>query len=405
MSRIDIAVPANTAPSATAAPSKGAQTERDTKLDDVFQKLIKKLNGELAKGKNDKDAPITEEPKVEAKKPVKPNGPKASVRDDLVAGKTTPDREEPVTENVEPGIHVEADARTKLPTLPELLQSLPVNAKAEKSAVAADLHPRQAAPVATNARKAGADAKDGGVPDKADGPGRNPFTALTSILARENIGTDADPVVPEPPAKSPKFTLVTRETHFEPVVRTPPVQQVADIIVANIATAAAAAEDAGEVVTTGSPASPELESLSLRTPSDGPLKILHIKLEPYELGEVSVKMRLVGGSLEVRLEASRAETADLLMRDKDMLHKLLRASGYSPDVVTIQAVGESSSSQSTSNQTGQNGASAQNPSPFQGGENSDGRRQGDETAPVHDQLPSSENAYDDAPAADGNLYL
>ncbi|MGY2047718.1 flagellar hook-length control protein FliK [Methylobacterium sp. JK268] len=69
----------------------------------------------------------------------------------------------------------------------------------------------------------------------------------------------------------------------------------------------------------------------------GPLRILTLQLKPAELGSVVVTMRLRDGQLEMNLKTSRAESADLLRKDADVLTGLLREAGYRPDALTIQS--------------------------------------------------------------------
>lgn len=82
--------------------------------------------------------------------------------------------------------------------------------------------------------------------------------------------------------------------------------------------------------------------------SDGVVRVLNIQLHPVELGLVTVKMRLAGDKLEMELIASSDETAKLLKSDSDKLSSLLRASGYRPDIITIQSNGSEITQQDNS---------------------------------------------------------
>lgn len=73
------------------------------------------------------------------------------------------------------------------------------------------------------------------------------------------------------------------------------------------------------------------------SPQGSVLKILHIKLEPENLGTVTVRLSLKDDALQMQLEASRPETADLLSRDRDALSNLMRSAGYSIDATTVAA--------------------------------------------------------------------
>jgi chemotaxis protein MotD len=67
------------------------------------------------------------------------------------------------------------------------------------------------------------------------------------------------------------------------------------------------------------------------------LRVLEIRLEPAELGTVSVRMSLRGSALEVHVAADRADTARLVQQDRDVLADRLQAAGYSLDTLVIQA--------------------------------------------------------------------
>ena len=69
-----------------------------------------------------------------------------------------------------------------------------------------------------------------------------------------------------------------------------------------------------------------------------PTKILHIQLSPVELGSIVVKLRISQGGMEIRLEASRAETAQLLANDREALREIVRASGHALDQVSVETV-------------------------------------------------------------------
>jgi len=70
---------------------------------------------------------------------------------------------------------------------------------------------------------------------------------------------------------------------------------------------------------------------------DGPVKVLHIELEPADLGKVTVRLSLKDNVLDVHLEASHRETADAIVKDRALLSNALRAAGYAVDAITAQA--------------------------------------------------------------------
>lgn len=70
--------------------------------------------------------------------------------------------------------------------------------------------------------------------------------------------------------------------------------------------------------------------------SESAVRLLNIQLHPADLGLITVKMRLSGDSLEMQIQVSSEETAQLLRNDAEKLSGLLKGSGYRPDMVTIQ---------------------------------------------------------------------
>lgn len=231
-----------------------------------------------------------------------------------------------------------------------------------------------------------------GTPEAARAEMKDPFAVLSSMLKGDKpveAGEDSADLV------APKMTVITRETHFAPVARLTPVQQVA--------TAVGTELTAGEAPppTTSAPAEAPTRHTS------GPLRVLHVKLEPEQLGTVVVKMRMVDQSLELELIAQKRETAELLEKDKDALTRVLRASGYAPDVVTVTATTATSDSgqpgrpgaQGQPGQAGQQGGSADNGSASSGdGNNGRSPRQA---------FAAEEPPHEDAGSgrARGDLYL
>lgn len=63
------------------------------------------------------------------------------------------------------------------------------------------------------------------------------------------------------------------------------------------------------------------------TPVDGPRKI-ELRLDPEELGRLSITLSPEGETVTVHLSAERPETIDLLRRHAEQLHQELRAAGF-----------------------------------------------------------------------------
>lgn len=88
----------------------------------------------------------------------------------------------------------------------------------------------------------------------------------------------------------------------------------------------------------------------------GKLQVLQIQLQPESLGSVTVKMELRGDMIELRIDVMRAQTAELIQKDREVLSSILRAAGYSADDAHIR-VSHADSSMSM-NSSGQNGTAS-----------------------------------------------
>gem|GEM_PF-5336184 len=144
------------------------------------------------------------------------------------------------------------------------------------------------------------------------------------------------------------------------------------------------------------------------------LKVLRIELQPAELGTIEVHLSLREDALELKLDASRAETATLIARDKDTLANMLRSAGYLIDGLTVQVV-ESDRGVNAGIQPGGHGMQTSSQSMGQahtGSSQPDGRSDRTDRQPQHNgQGPNSfeqdEHASDqrNRRPADGALYV
>ncbi|WP_321448509.1 flagellar hook-length control protein FliK [uncultured Cohaesibacter sp.] len=109
------------------------------------------------------------------------------------------------------------------------------------------------------------------------------------------------------------------------------------------------------------------------------LRVLDIQLHPADLGKVRLSVRLNDNNIEVRIEASKAETAKMLETNQHELNKLLQKAGYQADRIAVVAMDEKgpsqilppSSSDSLNQQNGQDrsgSSGANNGSGDQGGQ-------------------------------------
>ncbi|MCL4765807.1 MAG: flagellar hook-length control protein FliK [Hyphomicrobiaceae bacterium] len=152
---------------------------------------------------------------------------------------------------------------------------------------------------------------------------------------RDSAG-DMPPAAREPGASRPTrpsgsegvvtAKVVRQETHFAPV-RLAPAIQIAQAV-------AAALEGAGE-----SRLARELPGLpAAAKPSlDGPIRVLHVQLQPADLGTVSVRISLEANILEIRVDTHLAAAAELIRRDQGALTGLLRSAGYDVESLTVHA--------------------------------------------------------------------
>ncbi len=211
------------------------------------------------------------------------------------------------------------------------------------------------------------------VPAGSDGsknqkPAVAPQINVTAQLATD---TDVSPVAdqaqtdavsPDSFAASATMTVTTisSATHFAPVARLSPVQQIADAVVGAMPDLSQTA--AGLPVSDSADVAGPTDSAAADMPSDpaaaaggGPVKTLNLELEPPSLGTVTITLNLTPDGLDVQLAASQSSTMNLIDKDKDSLSDQLRQSGYS---VTSMAVTLGSHNGSN---VANNGSAAQNP--------------------------------------------
>jgi hypothetical protein len=96
---------------------------------------------------------------------------------------------------------------------------------------------------------------------------------------------------------------------------------------------------AGQIVATAL-AVPREEAQPIGTLAAKPLapsvvKILRLELQPVDLGTITIRMSLKQDALDIRVEASRYDTARMLQRDQDSLAKILTGAGYRIDGMAI----------------------------------------------------------------------
>lgn len=155
-----------------------------------------------------------------------------------------------------------------------------------------------------------------------------------------------------------------------------------------------------------------------------PVRILSLRLEPAELGTVTVRMRDRGGALEIELRASEPATARMIEDDGDLLRRLVERAGHEverlrvdvaaqgpertpatasthadrPDTTARSEAGGGGQSGSSGAQAGGGGAQGQG----NGGQSGDGPGGAREGADRRRTAP--ENARDDGAGPGGRLH-
>ncbi len=119
------------------------------------------------------------------------------------------------------------------------------------------------------------------------------------------------------PADGIPVKVVRRETHLAPVQRLPPAAQIGETIATELGPADEA-QSARHLSTVSTP----------KPAASTVIRVLHVQLQPAELGTVSIQMRLEANSLELQLDVQKAATADLIRRDQGTLARLLHSAGY-----------------------------------------------------------------------------
>lgn len=208
------------------------------------------------------------------------------------------------------------------------------------------------------------------------------FEAVTANVERaaKSAGRDALP-------EMTKVTVVQQETHLPPVPQFSATQQVANAVVSELkGSPAPAASAAADLVGAQSNA------------PDQPLRILTVNLEPPDLGNVTVRLRLVGTEVSVQLAAQRKDTSTMLDQQRDQIRDLMQSAGYVADVAPVQHGSldgfQAGSGQSQPQLPGQQQQSSQSQGAFSGAgtssdQSDDGARQARQ-----DQQPNQEARHD-----------
>ncbi|MGL4396781.1 MAG: flagellar hook-length control protein FliK [Hyphomicrobium sp.] len=117
-----------------------------------------------------------------------------------------------------------------------------------------------------------------------------------------------------------KISVVRQEAHIAPMTRQSPVQQLA-AATASAAHAAVAVKDA-----------------SAPAPEAPIVKVLELRLEPDNLGTITVRMSITNGHMRLVLGVEAQDVARQVERDREELGKFLQASGFILDAVDVHAM-------------------------------------------------------------------
>jgi chemotaxis protein MotD len=227
-------------------------------------------------------------------------------------------------------------------------------------------------------------------------PATSGFEAVTANVERaaRSAGRDALP-------ETTKVTVVQQETHLPPVPQFSPTQQVANAVVSELkGSPAPAASAAADLV--------GAQSNSL----DQPVKILTVNLEPPALGNVTVRLRLVGTEVSVQLAAQRKDTSTMLDQQRDQIRDLMQSAGYVADVSPVQHGSldgfQAGSGQSQPQLSGQQQQSSQSQGTFDGTSNSSGQSDGGAKQARQERQSNQETRHDQDVAPQirrGPVYL
>ncbi|MBR0992473.1 flagellar hook-length control protein FliK [Bradyrhizobium japonicum] len=226
-------------------------------------------------------------------------------------------------------------------------------------------------------------------------PATSGFEAVAVNVERAAKASTRD-ALPE----TTKVTVVQQETHLPPAQFNAP-QQVANAVVAELKDSTGPAASAA----------PDLSASQTNAP-DQPLRILTINLEPPALGNVTVRLRLVGAEVSVHLAAARKDTSQMLDQQRDQIRDLMQSAGYVADVAPVQHGSldgfQSGSGQSQPQLSGQQQPSSQPQGSFGGAGTSSGQSDGGAKQARQERQPSQETGHDQDVAPQlrrGPVYL
>jgi chemotaxis protein MotD len=263
-------------------------------------------------------------------------------------------------------------AITPTPVAPSTVARSMAAPSGTRTQATASLAPRATATELTTS------SQDGEAPPNSM-PATPGIESVTANMEREAKASSRE-TLPE----ATKVTVVQQETHLPPVSQFSAPQQVANAVVT-------------ELKSSPSPASSATLDLaaSQSNTADQPLKILTINLEPPALGNVTVRLRLVGTEVTVQLAAERKDTSQMLDQQRDSIRDLMQSAGYAAEVAPVQH-GSLDGFQTGSGQSQLSGQqqSSQSQGTFGGANTSSGQSDGGARQPRQEQQPNQETRHD-----------
>jgi chemotaxis protein MotD len=209
------------------------------------------------------------------------------------------------------------------------------------------------------------------------------FEAVTADVERA-VKASARDTLPE----TTKVTVVQQETHLPPA-QFGPTQQIANAVVTELKESSAPTASAAADLATS------------QTNASEPLKILTINLEPPSLGNVTVRLRLVGAEVSVHLAAERKDTSLMLDQQRDSIRDLMHSAGYVADVAPVQhgsldgfQSGSGQSQPQLAGQQQQQQPSSQSQGSFDGTSNSSGQSGGSARQARQEPQSNQETRHD-----------
>ncbi len=201
-----------------------------------------------------------------------------------------------------------------------------------------ELVPREASRAVLRSETA-ANLNSGAPKDQKSNPGtkaKEPFdsnikaslSALEAVLARDSSSAPRDPIAEEDIAEASRNAIkeagissIRQETHFSLGLSQSPVLQIAQRVTHEM-----------QIARSQFASQPDQAA----APERGPIRVLHIQLDPPQLGPLTIRISLQNEMLNLQLETPKPETASLIQNDKDSLSKLLRSAGYMVDGLNVQ---------------------------------------------------------------------